>query len=131
MDVDRDGTPQHLKRKRQSSGKWVVVITIGVVFSGLSIYISDHKLSFSPEPSIAQVLPSKSYKPKYEFIEPTGYPATTPKQVFWDYVKERYRQQAQPKRTICNDTNYVPRNTTILSTWKLYFNNLLPFEKHY
>jgi hypothetical protein len=112
MKADWDDAPQHLKRKRQSAGKWVVAVTIGIAFTALAVYVADHKLPFPPEPSIAQAPPAESYSPKYELNEPTGQPAATPEQLFWDDVNERNRQQAQPKQTVYNDSNYVPKGAT-------------------
>ncbi|HBO0130978.1 hypothetical protein ACSEVE_24635 [Pseudomonas aeruginosa] len=112
MKADWEDAPQHLKRNRQSAGKWVVAITIGATFTALAVYMADYKLSFPPEPPITQAHPAESYSPKYEFNKPTGQPATTPEQPFWDNVNERNRQQVQPKQTVYNNTNYVPKGAT-------------------
>ncbi|EJA2566538.1 TPA: hypothetical protein SLU74_006309 [Pseudomonas aeruginosa] len=112
MKADWDDAPQHLKRKRQSAGKWVAAVTAGVAFTALAVYVTDQKLTFPPEPPIAQAPPAESYTPKYAFNEPAGQPATSTEQLFWDDVNERNRQQAQPKQTVYNDTNYVPKGAT-------------------
>lgn len=112
MKADWEDASQHLKRTRQSAGRWVVAVTIGVAFTALAVYVADHKLPFPPEPQIAQAPSAESYTPKYEFNEPTGQPVTTPKQLFRGDVNERNRQRTQPKQTIYNDTNYVPKGAT-------------------
>ncbi|MCP1623315.1 hypothetical protein [Pseudomonas nitroreducens] len=112
MKADWDDAPQHLRRKRQSAAKWVVAVTLGVAFTALAAYVADHKLPFPPEPPIAQAPPAESYTPKYKFNEPTGQREATPEQLFWDDVNKRNRQQAQPKQTVYNDTNYVPKGAT-------------------
>lgn len=109
MKADWDDAPQHLKRKRQSAGKWVVAVTFGVAFTALAVYVADHKLPFPPEPSVAQSNPAESYTPAYDFEVPTSQPEKTPEQLFWDNVSEQNRQQSQPKQTVYNDTNYVPK----------------------
>lgn len=110
MKADRDDAPRHLKRKRQCAGKWAIAVTLGVAFTALAVYVSDHKLPFPPEPPIAQAPPA--YTPEYEFNQPKGQPTATPEQLFWDDVNERNRQQAQPKQTVYNDTNYIPNGAT-------------------
>ncbi len=112
MKADWEDAPQHLKRNRQSAGKWVVAVSIGAAFTALAVYVADHKLPFPPEPPIAQMPPAESYTPKYEFSEPANQPAATPEQLFWDDVNEGNRQQTQPKQTVYNDTNYVPKGAT-------------------
>lgn len=112
MKADWDDAPQHLKRKRHNASKWAAAITIGIVFTALAAYVADHKLPFSPEPSVTQSSPAENYTPAYEFHEPTNQPTATPEQLFWNDVNERNRQQAQPKQTVYNDTNYVPKGAT-------------------
>nr|WP_279577412.1 hypothetical protein [Pseudomonas sp. LA21] len=90
----------------------MAAVTAGVAFTALAVYVADQKLTFPPEPPIAQAPPAESYTPEYEFNEPTSQPAATPEQLFWDDVNERNRQQAQPKQTVYNDTNYVPKGAT-------------------
>ncbi|HGI9339773.1 hypothetical protein FA149_30445 [Pseudomonas aeruginosa] len=112
MKADWDDAPQHLKRKRQEASKWVVAITIGAGLTALAIYVADQKLSFPPEPPVAQPSPAESYTPAYDFDEPTVQPDRTSEQLFWDDVNKRNRQQNQPKQTVYNDTNYVPKGAT-------------------
>ncbi|MFW4534521.1 hypothetical protein ACOAQ2_10775 [Pseudomonas aeruginosa] len=112
MKADWDDAPQHLKRKRHSASKWAAAITIGVAFTALAAYVADHKLPFPPKPSVTQSRPAENYTPAYEFHEPTNQPTATPEQLFWNDVNERNRQQAQPKQTVYNDTNYIPKGAT-------------------
>lgn len=112
MKADWEDAPQHLKRNRQSAGKWVAAITIGAAFTVLAAYVADYKLPFPPELPFTQAPPAETYSPKYEFNEPTGQPAKTPEQLFWDDVNERNRQQVQPKQTVYNETNYAPKGAT-------------------
>ncbi|WEJ73450.1 hypothetical protein [Pseudomonas sp. PSE14] len=112
MKADWDDAPQHLKRKRQDTTKWVVAITLGAGFTALAIYVADQKLPFPPEPPVAQSHPSESYTPAYDFSDPTDQPKKTSEQLFWDDVNKRNSRQNQPKQTVYNDTNYVPKGAT-------------------
>lgn len=74
MKADWDDAPQYLKRKRQSAGKWVVAISIGVTFTALAVYVADHKLPFPPEPPIAQVPPQKATRRNTSSASPPASP---------------------------------------------------------
>lgn len=110
MKADWDDAPQHLKRRHPEAGKWVIAITLGVAFTALAVYVADNKLEFPPKPQMAQSPPTESYTPAYDFDEPVSPPKQTPEQLFWDDVNARNREQPQPKQTVYNDTNYVPKD---------------------
>ncbi|MNZ33180.1 hypothetical protein D3C78_505210 [compost metagenome] len=64
---------------------------------------------FQPKSPTTQSSPTDSYTPAYQFDEPASQPQQTAEQQFWNSVNERNRQQAQPKQTDYNDSNYVPK----------------------
>lgn len=111
MNADWDDAPQYLKSKKrgQELGVWLAAIALGAGITALALYMAGHKLPFSPERPVAQSVPAESYTPVYDFSEPASQPEKTSEQLFWEDVNARNHQQAQPKQTEYNDSNYVAR----------------------